>query len=445
MSHHEQLSPLTHRPRVAIVGAGIAGISAAYHLRDVAELTLFEQDSRPGGHAHTVEVLDSGRTLGIDTAFVVFNPISYPGVTGFLDEIGVEMVNHEGGFNFFDLDTGLEFTGAELAAADDQRPDRFGPDFQLIRREARRFHQESRHDFLRKRADMPLGEYLDTHGYSETFRYGYVVLLVTAVWSVPAELIWEMPTSTIVAFFMAHGENGLGGQQVDWRTVRGGSISYIRRALSIIDGDLRLEQPVIGVRQDQDGVRVTTATDVERFDYAVVATHADQAIGLLENPTPSQRGVLEGIRYNTSTAILHTDPSVLPVDPDRWQSWNYGRVSVGERTATYVVYYMNRLQGFDASQDYFVSLDYPREVRADAVIEKIEYTHPVIDMHVRNLQKTIYRVNDTGRVKLCGSYFHSKRHHWDQVGSHEAAFSSGIEASAALRRELRATHAVEGV
>src|SRR5690348_14541192 len=161
----------TAKPRVAVVGAGVAGLSAAYRLREHAEITLFEQDDRVGGHAHTVEVEDAGRVLGIDTAFVVFNEPSYPNLSRFFGELGVATRRHEGGFNFFDLDSGLQYGTAEMALPEEEVLARYPAEFRTIWSEARRFHQEGRKDFLRKRTDLPLGEYLDRGGYSDGFRY----------------------------------------------------------------------------------------------------------------------------------------------------------------------------------------------------------------------------------------------------------------------------------
>ncbi|GAA5002002.1 NAD(P)/FAD-dependent oxidoreductase [Kitasatospora paranensis] len=424
------------KPRVAVVGAGVAGLSAAYRLREVAEITLFDQEPRPGGHAHTIEVEDAGRLLGIDTAFVVFNRPSYPNLSRFFAELGVATRRHEGGFNFFDLDRGLQYGTAEMALPEEEVLARYPAEFHTIWREAHRFHREGRKDFLRKRTDLPLGEYLDRGGYSAEFRHGYVILLCTAVWSVPAELIWEMPATTVIAFFMAHDEGGLGGQRVDWRTVEGGSISYVRRVVAAVDPKLRLGEPVRSVTEQPDGVTVTTAAGAERFDHAVVAVHGDQARELLTEPSALQRETLGRIRYNSSVAVLHTDPSVMPADRSRWDNWNYGKVAVDGESRPYVAYYMNRLHGFTSERDYFVTLDYPLPVREEAVIRELHYDHPVIDLDLRTLQKTIYRVNEGARIKLAGSYFHSKQLHYDQIGSHEAGFSSGLEAAEQLLREL---------
>ncbi|MFC4030067.1 NAD(P)/FAD-dependent oxidoreductase [Streptomyces polygonati] len=425
-------------PAVAVIGAGVSGLSAAYHLRQHADITLFDEEDRAGGHANTVHVEEpGGEVLGIDTAFVVFNRPSYPNMSRFFDELNVDTLRHNGGFTFFDIDSGLQFSTREMSMSDEQAAaSGLPPEFLRIRAEARRFHAQGRHDFLRKLTDMPLGEYLDRGGYSEEFRHGYVILLATAVWSVPAHLIWEMPATTVIAFFMAHDEGGLGGEQVEWRTVTGGSVSYVRKALDAISPKLRLGEKVTGVRQEDDGVVVATASGPERFDYAVLAVHGDQARELLENPDPVQQRTLSRMRYNSSSIVLHTDTSVMPDDRERWENWNYGKVAVDGETRPYVAYYMNRLHRLNARRDYFVTMDYPREIREDSVIRELTYHHPVIDMDLRTLQKDIYTVNEGTRLKLAGSYFHSKQLHYDQIGSHEAGFSSGMEAAAQLLREL---------
>ncbi|MFE1441941.1 NAD(P)/FAD-dependent oxidoreductase [Streptomyces sp. NPDC058739] len=423
-------------PRIAVVGAGVSGVSAAYHLRDHASITLFDREDRIGGHANTVEVEENGRILGIDTAFVVFNRPAYTNLCEFFDELGVEQVEHKGAFNFFDLDSGMEYGTSELGLSEEEVVARYPEEFQTIWREARRFHTEGRRDFVRKKADIPLGEYLDKNGYSQAFRTSYVILLCSAVWSIPAELIWQMPASTAIAFFMGHDEGGLGGQHVDWRTVGGGSVNYVRKALAAIGPEIRTGEPVTRIHQGDDSVTVTTADGSERFDYVVIGAHADEALAMLENPTERQREVLSKVRYNGSRVVLHTDPSVMPGNRERWEAWNYGKVAVDGQDRTYVAYYMNKLHGFTAEKDYFVTLDYPLEVAADTVIAEFPYTHPIIDNPVREMQKDIYDVNNGTRVKLAGAYFHAKRHGVDQIGSHEAGYSSGMDVAQRLVSEL---------
>ncbi|HSV67637.1 MAG TPA: FAD-dependent oxidoreductase [Mycobacteriales bacterium] len=424
--------------RVAVVGAGISGLSTAYHLPDDVEVTLYEKDDRPGGHANTILVEDSGQTIGIDTAFVVFNGRTYPQISAFFAELGVAVLDHNGGFNFFDLDSGLNYGTAEFECTEAEIAARYPADFLPIWRDAQRFHREAPRDFLRKRTDVPLGEYLDRNGYTDAFKYSYVVLLATAVWSVPAELIWEMPATTVIAFYMSHDQGGLGGLSVAWKTVSGGSINYVRAVCSSINGRVLVSSPVTGVREEPDGVVITTADGHARYDYAVLAAHADQTLAMLERPTPAQVAILEKVRYSSTEAILHTDARTMSPDRGRWNSWNYGMKSVDGRTRTWVAYYMNKLQGFTASTDYFVTLDSPVVPREEAVICELPYTHPIINMEVRNMQRTIYSVNEGGRVKLAGSYFHSPKIGHDLIGSHEAGYVSGTKAAGAIATELRA-------
>ncbi|MDH6111063.1 putative NAD/FAD-binding protein [Kitasatospora sp. MAP12-15] len=422
--------------RVAVIGAGISGLSAAYHLPPDVEVTVYEKEDRPGGHANTVEVVEGDRTIGIDTAFVVFNSRTYPQISGFFQELGATALDHTGGFNFFDLDRGLDYGTAEFELSEAEITERYPADFLTLWRDAERFHREAPRDFLRKRTDLPLGEYLDRGGYSDAFRYGYVVLLATAVWSVPAELIWEMPATTVIAFFMSHDPGGLGGRTVSWKTVAGGSVNYVRRVVEAINGKVRTGAPVTGVREDADAVVVSTADGHESYDYAIVATHADQTLGLLERPTARQATILEKVRYSSTSAILHRDPATMSPDRARWESWNYGLKTVDGTTRTWVAYYMNALQGFTAEHDYFVTLDSPIVPRDDLVIRELPYTHPIIDMDVRAMQKDIHSVNDTGRIKLAGSYFHSPKIGPDLIGSHESGFVSGLRAAAAVGRDI---------
>ena len=428
---------LPNIPRIAIVGAGPSGISAAYHLREHGRITIFEREDHPGGHANSVEVVENGQTLGLDTAFIVFNRNAYPCMCAAFDELGVEAKPHPGGFNFFDLDTGLEYGTDELELTEEEISTRYAPEFVSVWREIRRFHTDGRRDFLRKRTDLPLRDYLDREGYSEEFRHSFLMLLCAAVWSVPPELVWEMPAATVIAFYIGHDEGGLGGRKVDWRTVGGGSITYVRKAIAAIGPDLRTSEPVSSIRQEDDGVTITTGKGTERFDYVVAATHADQTLALLANPTPRQREVLSTVRYNKTHVALHTDVSALSPDRDRWRAWNYGKATVNGASAAYVAYYLNKLQDFTAEHDYFVTLDYPGDLRPDAVIAEFDYTHPIIDINVRRMQHGIYQVNEGTRVKLAGSYFHSPDLGPDQIGSHEAAWSSGREAARQLIRDMR--------
>ncbi|CAL9580608.1 MULTISPECIES: NAD(P)/FAD-dependent oxidoreductase [Streptomyces] len=427
------------KPQVAVIGGGAAGISAACGLCEDAQVTLFESEPRLGGHAHTVEVEDAGRTFGLDTAFIVYNEPHYPKITRFFADLGVATQSHPGKFCFFDLDAGSAYVSDDFEQPEEEVRARYPDEFVRLWQEARRFLEESPRHFIRKQADIPLGEYLDRNGYSEEFRYGFIVLISTAAWSVPADRIWDMPASTVIAFFFAHGAEGLGGRTAPWRTVTGGSVSYVRAAaarLRAARARIRPATPVVGVRQEPDGVVVRTAAGAERFDYAVLATHADDSMRMLENPTPRQR-MLEAFAYHPTRATLHTDTSVMPDDRAAWRSWNYGRRNQDGRQVSWVNYYLNDLQCLEGTRDYFLTLDSGVDIRDEHVIEEISYRHPVFTMEARRLQSEIYSLNDpAGRLMFAGSYFHSRKLGPDVIGLHESAFDSGLAAAEAIREAL---------
>ncbi|MFD2338809.1 FAD-dependent oxidoreductase [Clavibacter tessellarius] len=416
----------THLPRLAIIGAGVSGIAAAHDARDRADVVVFEAADRAGGHADSHDVAPG---IGLDTGFVVLNRPNYPRFSAFLDELGVATIPHVGEFTFFDDSTGRVYGSRELES--DTEP--ADPELAEIWRESARFGVEGPRDFIRGRADVPLREYLDANGYSRAFQEGYIVRLSTAVWSVPYDLIWDMPAATVIAYFVAHGNSSLGGRGVGWETVAGGSRRYVDAALAAAGADVRLSTPVASVAEDEDGVTVTTADGrVERFDAAVVATHGDTARDLLASPTDGQRRALAGIRYSESRVVLHTDVRVLPADRSRWASWNYGDAEGPDGRVPYVAWYLNKLQGFESTTDYIVTLDHVGEIDPALVLADDRVRHPIIDFELRALQREIHRLTVSPRVALAGSYFHSSDLGWDVIGSHEAGYASGVRAVRAL-------------
>ena len=415
--------------KVAVVGGGIAGISAAYVLRDHADVTIFESEHNVGGHANTIEVSDPtlGVTLGLDTGFIIYNDASYPEFSGFLRELGVSSDAHRGGFFSFDVDSGIQFGTAEMDLSEAEVASRFPAEFVDVWSQARRFHQEAPRDFLRKQAEMPLGEYLSQHGYTREFAEGFVVQLATAVWSMPPRVLWRMPAATFIAFFMAHDAEGLGGRTVEWKTVSGGSISYVRRAIEAIAPTIRLGETVTSLRGVGDHVVVETSTAQEVFDAVVLATHADEALRILVEPTPAQQAI-NVVEYNMTDCVLHTDPVPVHGCLERLGSWNFGAGTFDGVRHTWPIYYLNKLQGLSATEDYFVTIDYPGHIDPERVIRRFNYSHPILTVAVRDLQRTVYDAHEDTRVFLAGSYMHSKRLGPDQIGSHEAAFSSGAVA-----------------
>lgn len=426
------------RTRVAVVGAGIAGLSAAYALRRDCQVTVYESDSRAGGHANSVEVSDGDQILGLETAFAVYNEPHYPRVTAFFAELGTPTLAHVGGFSFFDKSEGWRYTSEDLETSGESPMDN-DRRLSIIKAEAKRFYEETPRHFIRGGCDLSMGDYLDREKYSDEFKYGFLMLICSAAWSVPAAKVWEMSASVVVAFFWGHGEGGLGGRSVEWRTVAGGSTQYVRRALTALRGrgnDVLLDTPVLSVREMPDAVEVTTSSGVELFDQVVMATHLDDSLQIVEGLTPSRRALLDLVGYNTTRVCLHTDASVMPSSRDDWRSWNYGRTTTGGEIQCWVVYYLNQLQGFDAQRDYFTTLDYPGDIRDDAVIATFDYRHPVISHAVRTRQDNLRAASLEGRVKFCGGYLHSRKVGKDILGMHESAFDAGLQAAESIQSGL---------
>ncbi|MFE3194149.1 NAD(P)/FAD-dependent oxidoreductase [Nocardia sp. NPDC059240] len=433
--------------RVAVIGAGIAGLSAAYHLREQADVTVFEKEANAGGHANSVEVTDAGRTLGLDTAFIVYNEPHYQKITQFFAELGVACQAHPGRFSFNNADTRTCYVSDDFELDEAAIRAKYPEDFVQLWTEAERFYRESPGHFIRKQAEMSLGEYLTANGYSDTFRYGFVVLVATAAWSVPADRIWDMPAATVIAFFLGHGREGLGGRTAPWRTVTGGSINYVRAVLERLGAagqDIRLGTSVTKVAETAAGVEVSTGASVEMgteagtelFDEVIIALHADDALGVLAEPTPQQR-MLEAIQYNTTKAALHTDAACMPADREQWRSWNYARSGDNDNMSTWVVYYLNQLHDFTSATDYFLTLDYPFAIAPERIIQEFDYRHPVFTTEARSLQSSIHTINaGDSRIKFAGSYFHSRKMGIDIVGSHESGFDSGAAAADAVVRSL---------
>jgi predicted NAD/FAD-binding protein len=423
--------------RVAVIGAGVAGLSAAYELRDDFDVTLFEGGQLAGGHANTVHVEENGRSLGLDTGFIVFNEANYPRLGAFFNSLDVPVLDHKGGFLFFDLDGSLRYSTEDLDIPEDVLQAEHSEEFRTISREAKRFYTQAPKHFVRGQADIPLGEYLDREGYSEDFKYGFIILQGSAVWSAPAEAIWDIPASTVIGYFWSHGHGGLGGRNVAWNTVEGGSRTYVNKVLDKLASagvKINLGVPVTKAEAAQGHVAVHFDGGAEHFDYAVIATHADTAAEIAGGITAEQRAMLKTVRYNTTKVVLHTDTSILPAEREKWRSWNYGRVGRGEDLKAYVVYYLNEIQQFRAEKDYLLSLDCPLQLDEDEVIATFDYTHPIVDLGVRRLQQTIHSINEVNRIKFCGSYFHCRKMGRDSLGSHESAFDSGVAAGGSVRR-----------
>ncbi|MCR9144825.1 MAG: FAD-dependent oxidoreductase [bacterium] len=414
--------------KLAIVGSGISALGAAYYLRDQYEITIFEAGSYVGGHTNTVTVDDGGSPLPVDTGFIVYNETTYPNLTRLFAELDVTTHKSDMSFGMHNLSTGLQYSGQDYSTLFAQRKNIFSPRHWRFLMQASRFNATAPGHLESGAADVPLGQYLEEQGYDEYFIYNFIVPMGSAVWSTPIDKMLDFTAAALIRFFRNHGFLGM-HTQLQWRTVTGGSRSYVQKILSATDIEVRLNEAVRNVRRESEGVAVATSRDSYRFDTVLIATHADQALRMLDQPTALEHELLPAFRYEKNRAVLHTDASTMPPLKRVWSSWNYkSRVNSGSGSVdSSTVYWMNRLQNLPTENDYFVSINDFENIAPEATIRAIDYEHPLFDSRAIALQPRLDELNQDGPIYFAGSYF--------RYGFHEDGLMSGLRVVEKLSRE----------
>ena len=415
------------QPRLAIIGTGIAGLGCAHFLQRDFDLTLFEAADYIGGHTNTVTAREpgTGRTVPIDTGFMVFNHATYPLLTRLFRELGVATKKTDMSFSVRHGDSGLEFCGSSVNHLFAQRKNLFRPRFYRMLFAINRFNQEA----LAALADPAspvftetLGDYVKRRGYGTDFFDLYLVPMSSAVWSTPPEKMLAFPAAALLRFFHNHGFLGLSTQH-QWWTVEGGAKSYIAPLTAPFAQKIRLNSAASGVIRTPRGVTVTTATGTAHtFEKVVLACHGDQALRLLQNPTDAEHRLLSAFHYQPNTATLHTDASVMPRTRLAWSAWNYeiARDSAGAvSTATH--YWMNKLQGVSDRENYFVTINRPESINPAKVLKRIAYDHPLFSLAATAAQAELPALNQaalgTTETFYAGAW---QRHGFHEDGLHSA-------------------------
>jgi predicted NAD/FAD-binding protein len=418
--------------RVAIVGSGISGLSAAHHLSGQANITLFEAGDYFGGHTHTVDVTlptpQGPQTHGVDTGFLVFNERTYPGLIGLLDALHVETAKSDMSFSvqapLGNGHTTLEWNGATLNSVFAQRRNLFNPRFIRMLRDVLRFNTlatalaERNQD---QELAQPLRNFLTSHDFSDSFRDWYLLPMLGCIWSCPTDHMLQFPVATMVRFCHNHGLIQVNNRP-QWHTVRGGAKHYVEKITAGID-DKRLNTPVQRIERDALGVSVFTASGHERFDAVVLATHADQSLALLAAPTPQEQYVLGAVRYHANRAVLHTDAGVMPRKKLAWAAWNYQRAAQHniEQNRVCLHYWINQLQPLPFSQDVFVSLNPIEPIDPSEILGSYDYAHPVFDLGAIQAQTHLHSMQGEQHAWFAGA--------WMGYGFHEDGFKAGRDAA----------------
>lgn len=426
--------------RIAVIGSGIAGLSAAWRLsRQDADhrVTLFEAGAHFGGHAHTVDLSLDGVSQGVDTGFLVYNQRTYPLLTRLFEEIGVEVAASDMSFSVQaprpDGRSGLEWSGSSLAGVFAQRSNLLRPRFWHMLAEILRFNRLCT-GLAQRQAEAELhtsiAEFLDQHGFGQGFREDYLLPMIGCIWSCPTDQMLRFPVATLIRFCHNHGLIQV-TDRPQWYTVRGGSRQYVRRLVSRLD-DARLNTPVLGLRRLDQGVLLQTAHGSEQFDAVVLACHSDQALTLLgEDASADERAVLGAIRYQPNLAVLHTDTGVLPTRPAAWAAWNYERAASPQQEQTQVClhYLINRLQPLPWQRPVIVSLNPARPIDERQIHRRIEYSHPVFDLAAIEAQGRVAGLQGQRRTWFCGA--------WCGYGFHEDGLRAGLAAADGVQEALQ--------
>lgn len=408
--------------KIAVIGSGISGLSAAWLLARDHDVTLHEKNARIGGHSNTVianEIRAGGEAVGVpvDTGFIVYNTACYPNLIALFDHLGAPTAPTQMSFSVSLDDGGFEYSGNGLAGLFGQKRNIFSPRHWMMTRDILRFFKQAgaldpaTHD-----PDQSLGDWLHQHGYSQTFITRHILPMAAAIWSAPAGEMLRFPVAAFARFFANHGL-----LQVDdrpaWRTVRGGSREYVARILENSSAEVVSGDPVVSVARAASGVIVTSQSgSTQTYDQCVLACHADEALNLLVDPTPQENALLSQFTYSSNEAWLHTDETLMPKRRSLWTSWNY--LGDGRTDALAVTYWMNLLQPLNSETNYFVTLNPHKPIAENAVITRVSYEHPLFNAAAMRAQRDLWSLQGKDRLWFAGSYF--------GYGFHEDGLQSGL-------------------
>lgn len=407
--------------KLAIIGSGIAGMGCAHKLQHKYDITLFEELDYIGGHTNTITLEEDGQPIYLDSGFMVFNYQTYPNLTEMFAEIDAPVMKTDMSFSVQFLPKKLEYSGSSLNHLFAQRKNLFNIAYLKMLMQINRFNKQSVEILDQPQyQDYSIGRFFKEFGYSDNMLWQYLIPMSAAVWSAPMEQILDFPAVTLIRFFKNHGFLGLNTQH-QWYTLQNGSQAYREKLIAPFRDRIKTNTKIVAVKRQENGrVEVETAKGEKfEFDKVIMASHADQTFEIVKDKTVLETELLSKFKYQLNKAVVHTDEAQMPEAKLAWSSWNYRVEQQGDKLLPSTIYWMNNLQGVSKKQNYFVSINPTGTLNANKIIKEIDYHHPLFDVPAMQAQAQLHRLNETGPIYYCGSYF--------KYGFHEDAYKSAVD------------------
>lgn len=405
------------RRNIAVIGSGIAGMSAAWLASQRASVTVYEKNDRLGGHSNTVSVATNLGPTPVDTGFIVFNDLTYPNLVALFDHLGVVSIASDMSFGVSLHGGKTEYSSNDAAAFLRSGRNLLSPRFWSMTLDLLRFYRQAPEDLRDIRRNLiSLGEYLDQRGYGKAFQRDHLLPQAAAIWSASLDEIHHYPACAFVRFFENHGLLKLNGRP-KWRTVVGGSRTYVEKLTAAYADRIRLRAGATSVKRDANGILVRDVSGEEsRYDDVIIAAHADEALAILVDPSAKESRLLTAFRYTKNRAVLHTDPTLMPRRRALWSSWNY--VGDNPEGGCVVSYWMNKLQRLDCREQIFLTLNPKTMPRESSILYQTEYEHPLFDAAAIRAQEQLWSLQGQRNTWFCGAHF--------GAGFHEDGLQSGL-------------------
>jgi len=400
--------------KIAVIGSGISGLSAAYYLSKKHKVDLFEQDDHFGGHSFTYDIKENNNIIPVDLGFIVFNEQTYPNLIKFFHELDVPFEKSNMSFAVSIKNTNVEYGGSGFNAIFANKKNLFNIKFLKMINEIISFYKKAPLLLGKNIKEDTLGEYLNNSKLSNYFIEYHIIPMVAAIWSMPFEKAKDMPLKLFLNFFINHGLFKLKNRP-QWYTVTNRSRTYVNKILSKISGEVFKNYQVSKIMRSENNVRVSIGNEHIDYDHVVLASHADQSLKILEKPTDEEKKILKKFSYVSNSAYLHSDKNLMPLRKSAWSSWN----SITKENKTCVTYWLNKLQNLKTEENYFLTLNPVERIKAENIIKKADFTHPYFNNENVTLQKDLHKLQGKKRTWYCGSYF--------GYGFHEDGLKSSIE------------------